>query len=250
MGRQLEPEVVETAEEAAAYDELDRRFGEILFQGFALSALHMGVATGRVLDVGTGPGRIALRLARLNPGLTIDGIDLSQSMLALATANAARAGVSGRVRFSIGDAKEIPFPDATFDMVICHNMLPPATRPSRHPQGDRTGGQAEQRHPRARRPPASRPADGGTPPPLLHRSSQTLRRLTYGSFRAGLTLPGVRGDSARVRYPRTAPSKSLHHPRQLERAATPLQTAPATSASGSLGIRLLRWPYVSPPRKG
>ena len=48
MGRVLEPEVMETAEEAAAYDELDRLFGEILFQGFAESAVRMGVAAGRV----------------------------------------------------------------------------------------------------------------------------------------------------------------------------------------------------------
>ena len=68
-------------------DELERLFGPILFQGFAESAVRMGVASGRVLDVGTGPGRIAVRLAKLNRALVIDAIDLSRSMLALAEEN-------------------------------------------------------------------------------------------------------------------------------------------------------------------
>ena len=93
MGRVLEPEVMDAAEEAIAYDELERLFGQVLFQGFAESAVRMGVATGRVLDVGTGPGRIAIRVAKLNPGYSIDGIDLSKSMLALAERNARDQGV-------------------------------------------------------------------------------------------------------------------------------------------------------------
>lgn len=122
MGRILEPEVMEGDDEAAAYDEIDRLRGEIIFQGFAESALHMGVRQGRVLDVGTGPGRIAIRLAKLNPALAIEGIDLSNSMLDLAKANAQRAAVRN-VTFKIGDAKQIPFEDSSFDMVICHQLL-------------------------------------------------------------------------------------------------------------------------------
>lgn len=123
MGRVLEKEVMESAEEAKAYDELDRLWGDVLFQGFAESALRMGVVEGRVLDVGCGPGRISTRLARLNAKFSIEGIDLSQNMLDLAAQTAARNGVSQTTRFSIGDAKQIPFPDETFDMVICHNFL-------------------------------------------------------------------------------------------------------------------------------
>src|SRR5215475_9113742 len=106
MGRVLEPEVMEGEDEAAAYDELDRMWGDVLFQGFAESALAMGVGRGRVLDVGTGSGRIAIRLARLNPALAIQGIDLSHSMIELARVNAAKAGLTN-VQFSVGDAKRL-----------------------------------------------------------------------------------------------------------------------------------------------
>src|SRR5262245_60430946 len=119
MPRVLEPEVMEGDDEAAAYDELDRMWGDVLFQGFAESALWMGVRTGRVLDVGTGSGRIAIRLAKMNAGLAIEGIDLSRGMLDLAAANAAKAGVNN-VSFRIGDAKQIPYDSGTFDLVICH----------------------------------------------------------------------------------------------------------------------------------
>ncbi len=123
MVRVLEPEVMESAEEARAYDELDRIWGDVLFQGFAESAMRMGVVEGRVIDVGCGPGRISVRLAMLNPKFEINGIDLSRNMLSVAEENATRAGVSSRTHFSHGDAKEIPFPDGTFDLAICHNFL-------------------------------------------------------------------------------------------------------------------------------
>jgi len=105
--RVLEKEVMESAEEAKAYDELDRLWGDVLFQGFAESALRMGVIEGRVLDVGCGPGRISTRLAKLNPGFSIEGIDLSQSMLDLAVRTAASNGVSRNTNFSRSEERRV-----------------------------------------------------------------------------------------------------------------------------------------------
>jgi len=115
MERVLEQEVMEGDGEAAAYDELDRKWGDVIFQGFAESAVQMGVREGRALDVGSGPGRVAIRVARLNPRLSIEGIDLSTSMLERATRNAIAGGIAN-VHFSKGDAKRIPFEDQTFHL--------------------------------------------------------------------------------------------------------------------------------------
>src|SRR5262245_19363364 len=126
-GRVLEPEVMERDAEAAAYDELDRTRGNIIFQGFAESALRTGVRRGLVLDVGNRSGRVAIRLAQLSPELSIGGIDVSRSMLDLARLNAPRDS-DDNLQFSLGDAKQIPYDADTFALVICQHLLhqPPA----------------------------------------------------------------------------------------------------------------------------
>jgi SAM-dependent methyltransferase len=72
----------------------------------------------RVLEVGSGPGRLAARLAELAPELRITGVDITPEMVARANALAARSGVADRVAFQVGDVAALPFPDATFDVVV------------------------------------------------------------------------------------------------------------------------------------
>ncbi len=74
--------------------------------------------TGRILDVGTGPGYLPLEIALRAPGLTIDGVDLSHGMVAIARKNTAKHGVDDRVSFHRADAAELPFEDNSFDLVI------------------------------------------------------------------------------------------------------------------------------------
>jgi UDP:flavonoid glycosyltransferase YjiC (YdhE family)/ubiquinone/menaquinone biosynthesis C-methylase UbiE len=123
IARELEPEVGETAAEAAAYDQFDRLYGEILYQGFAESALRMGVAHGRVLDVGAGSPRIAIRLARLNPRFTFDVMVLSSTMRELAERCVGQERLQDRIRIRVWDAQRLAFEDGSFDLVISNNML-------------------------------------------------------------------------------------------------------------------------------
>ena len=67
----------------------------------------------RILDVGTGPGDLALTLARALPGVRVDGIDRSADMIAYATRTA-----EGRATFTAADAAHMPYPDGTFDLVV------------------------------------------------------------------------------------------------------------------------------------
>ncbi|WP_202320173.1 class I SAM-dependent methyltransferase [Archaeoglobus neptunius] len=73
----------------------------------------------RILDVGTGTGFVALRLAEL--GHDVTGIDLSEGMLSIAKTKATKAGLN--VTFIVGDAENLPFDDESFDAVVCRHLL-------------------------------------------------------------------------------------------------------------------------------
>lgn len=80
---------------------------------FLVSAL--GLEPGeRVLDVGCGPGRHSLALARR--GFDVMGVDLSDAFIQLAHDAAIADGLAAR--FEVRDVRELPFADE-FDAVIC-----------------------------------------------------------------------------------------------------------------------------------
>ena len=81
--------------------------------GFLVDALELDPGA-RVLDVGCGPGRHALALARR--GIDVVGVDLSEDFIALARDAAAADGLPAR--FEVGDIRDLVY-EAEFDAVIC-----------------------------------------------------------------------------------------------------------------------------------
>ena len=72
---------------------------------------------GRALDVATGTGDIAFRLAR-RPGITQTiGIDFAPPMLAIAQRRAKVRRTGNPITFVMGDALALPLPDASFNCV-------------------------------------------------------------------------------------------------------------------------------------
>jgi ubiquinone/menaquinone biosynthesis C-methylase UbiE len=71
-------------------------------------------ARGRVLEVAVGTGR---NLPHYPVDVTLTGVDLSPRMLAVARRRAADLGRDIDLRE--GDAEQLPFPDASFDAVVC-----------------------------------------------------------------------------------------------------------------------------------
>src|SRR5712664_3422450 len=77
----------------------------------------------RVLDVGTGPGYVAVRAAERSASVT--GVDLSEQMLAIASA---RHPGMDMVK---GDAESLPFPEASFSAVVGNFCILHIGRPER-----------------------------------------------------------------------------------------------------------------------
>lgn len=72
----------------------------------------------RVLDVGCGPGRLALDLVeRVGPTGSVRGVDAGEEMVRRATAKAKRQGLPAA--FQVAFAQHLPFGDASFDGVAC-----------------------------------------------------------------------------------------------------------------------------------
>jgi arsenite methyltransferase len=77
----------------------------------------------RVLDLGSGGGiDVLLSARRVGPSGFAYGVDMTDEMLDLARANAARAG-AGNVEFLKGDIETVPLPDASVDVVISNCVI-------------------------------------------------------------------------------------------------------------------------------
>jgi 2-polyprenyl-3-methyl-5-hydroxy-6-metoxy-1,4-benzoquinol methylase len=84
---------------------------------------------GKALDLGCGPGRNAIALARA--GFEVDAVDLSTSAIDWARTRAAEAGVE--VRFHQADIFTVQLPHERYDLVYdsgCLHHLPPHRRVS------------------------------------------------------------------------------------------------------------------------
>lgn len=76
-----------------------------------------------VLDYCCGDGDNAIGMARLHHAARAVGIDISDISIENARRRASGAGLAARTEFFVGDAEKTPFPDATFDIVLCSGVL-------------------------------------------------------------------------------------------------------------------------------
>jgi len=94
-----------------AYERLAARFGPV--QDQLVERLHPS-AGERVLDLATGTGEIAVRVARA--GATVTAIDVAEPMLEKARRRASEEGLE--IAFDLGDVEYLPYEDACFDVVV------------------------------------------------------------------------------------------------------------------------------------
>jgi ubiquinone/menaquinone biosynthesis C-methylase UbiE len=108
------PKMASPFHDPAAYERHGGRYDK--FYGRVVAdAARAGLADdARVLDVGTGPGRVPRALAAEHPQWTVDGLDLDPGMISYARGK----DPDGRVSFAVGDVADLPYPDATFDLIV------------------------------------------------------------------------------------------------------------------------------------
>ena len=117
--RILEPEAMDTAEEAAEYEAMDHSAANA---AFVARLVELG-AHGRVLDLGTGPAHIPLLVCEQIESATVVGIDLAEHMLRTARARVARSRYADRIELRCMDAKRLDFEGAAFDAVVSNTIL-------------------------------------------------------------------------------------------------------------------------------
>lgn len=120
MLRILEPELMDTAEDAEEYDAMDFTAPNTLFAEDALR-LVAHRADVSALDIGTGTAQIPILMLERRADLQILAVDLAKEMLRVAARRVADAGFAARCQLACIDAKALRVPAEKFDLVLCNS---------------------------------------------------------------------------------------------------------------------------------
>ena len=118
--------------DAATYDLGSRLFFGPIFRHIAGEVAAVAPPGAAVLEIGCGPGHLAIRMAR-DHGLRVTASDLDPAMVALAAANADRVFAPddpARPTVVVGDVAALPFASGSFDVAVStfsmHHWADPA----------------------------------------------------------------------------------------------------------------------------
>ena len=139
--RMLEPEVMDSPEEARAYNAMDHRDVNRLFVSDLIAATRLSkqfdgrdsdsdLAAYRpvqslpeILDLGTGTAQIPIELGRQEKSVRVLAIDASIAMLDVARLNVELAGLRDRIQLQHVDAKALPYGDGRFAAVMSNSIV-------------------------------------------------------------------------------------------------------------------------------
>jgi len=110
------------------YDRYPNRIFAKWFRRIAVDIRNRAVS-GTIIDVGTGPGRLPIEIAKQVENAKVFGIDLSQDMIKIAKRNADREGVGDRVEFRVGSAYNTGFENNSIDLVVSTGTMHHLSKP-------------------------------------------------------------------------------------------------------------------------
>ena len=127
LQRVLEPEVMDSAEEAVDYNAMDHSHVNRLFVDDFVAAFSTGPApSGQVIDVfdaGTGTALIPIELVRRDRRFHVTASDLASHMLRVARTNVTAAGLEHAIELVLGDCKALAIADESYDAVISNSIV-------------------------------------------------------------------------------------------------------------------------------
>jgi len=128
IDRVLEPEAMDTAEEAREYDLMDHttvnaRFVTDVLEATARLGRRQDLRRRFVVDVGTGTARIPIEFCRVQPASRVVAVDLAREMLRVARENVLSAGLTTRVALQLARATALPFRDACSPVVVSNSLI-------------------------------------------------------------------------------------------------------------------------------
>ena len=118
--RVLEPELMDSEDEAREYDEMDH--GEVNRQ-FVADFLQVHSGGWRILDAGTGTALIPIELCQREKRAVVLAIDAAEAMLRRGAVNVAAAGLVGRIHLEVVDAKSLTYDDHSFPAILSNSLV-------------------------------------------------------------------------------------------------------------------------------
>lgn len=129
MKRTLEPELMDSLEDARQYNQMDhadvnRQFVDdlIAFADQCQNDGYDGLATD-VIDVGTGTALVPIELCQTVATVRVLAVDDAVNMLDLAIYNIEAACLRDRITLAKGDAKSLVFEEDMFDTTISNSLI-------------------------------------------------------------------------------------------------------------------------------
>jgi len=92
--------------DAQHYAETHEKHAKLIYRAFLKDVRALGVS-GRCLEVGAGPGVLAVMMVGQNPDVHITALDLSPDMKAVGEEYIKKKGLGDRIEYVLGDANDV-----------------------------------------------------------------------------------------------------------------------------------------------
>jgi len=123
MKRIVEPELMDTAEQAQAYAAADFESAHAMYPRLFAKKFPRRPKQALALDLGCGPCDVVIRFAKANPAYTFHAVDGSTAMLRQAKKFVAKHALSRRIKLVEGFIPGAPIPARSYDVILSSSFL-------------------------------------------------------------------------------------------------------------------------------